>query len=129
MFSGHANPVWSIEDEGQAHELSRKIVRIRSTFESGKSYFELLTQHWRGENAVLVAVYDREALWLAFDASMPHAIQVEPGGANAVSGEVGAPPLSAKLQNYMVAPPQRWLLSISRRHLLTGFATKGPDER
>jgi hypothetical protein len=69
----------------------------------------LIPPTWRGENAVLVPVYEREALWLAFDASIPHAIQVEAGGVNAVSGEVGSRALSTEPQNYIVAPPQRWL--------------------
>lgn len=58
-----------------------------------------------------VALYQREALWLAFGGAWwkPNAVQVGVGGVNALTGEPLAAPQSADPQNYLVCPDQPWL--------------------
>lgn len=72
------------------------------------------------DNAVFVAMHDKEALWMSFEVksksknnsyryepSAPLAVLVGAGGINALSGEK----LGTKLEkdNYLVTPPQPWL--------------------
>src|SRR5215207_8701194 len=66
-------------------------------------YADRLPPAWRGERAVFIPMYQREALWLSFAAApwKPNAVQVAVGGVNAVSGEVDATELRATPQNYV----------------------------
>jgi hypothetical protein len=66
---------------------------------------------WVERDDLFVPLYQREALWLAFDGAWwkPNAVQIAVGGVDAVSGRVGDPPLSDQPQNYVVAPDQPWL--------------------
>jgi len=66
---------------------------------------------WRPRDAVLVPLYQREALWLGFDGSSwhPSALTVAAGGINALTGMPAANALSADPQNYLVVPDQPWI--------------------
>lgn len=70
---------------------------------------------WRRRGGVIIPLYQREALWLAFDAAewKPNAVQVAAGGVNAVSGGAWAEGLSDDPQNYLVCPDQLWLDGIN----------------
>jgi hypothetical protein len=72
-------------------------------------YKEKCPESW-DENAVFVALHEKEALWMSFrldHASAPVAVLVGAGGVNALNGEK----LGLKLEadNYLVHPPQPWL--------------------
>src|SRR6266498_5380524 len=67
------------------------------------------------DSAVFIPLYQREALWLAFEGAdwKPNAVQVAVGGVNAVSGEPWEARLSDAPQNYLVCPNQPWLDGIN----------------
>jgi hypothetical protein len=70
---------------------------------------------WGRRGGFFLPVFQREALWLAFDGASwkPNAVQVGVGGVNAVSGGAWSEPLSAGPQNYVVVPDQLWLDGIN----------------
>lgn len=70
---------------------------------------------WLDQHAVMIPMYQREALWLAFDGAAwkPNAVQVAVGGINAISGRDWEQGLSADTQNYIVCPDQPWLDGIN----------------
>jgi hypothetical protein len=70
---------------------------------------------WRESGDAFIPMYQREAMWLGFDAESwkPNAVQIGVGNINAVSGEAWAEGLSAKPQNYVVCPAQPWLDGIN----------------
>lgn len=72
-----------------------------------------LPASWR--NDFLIPMYQREALWLGFDAVewKPNAVKVGVGGIDAVSGETWNTVLEANPQNYLVVPDQPWLDGIN----------------
>lgn len=69
---------------------------------------------WSRED-FFVPMYQREALWLGFDAApwKPNAVKVGIGGIDAISGETWQPDLHADPQNYIVCPDQPWLDGIN----------------
>jgi hypothetical protein len=69
-------------------------------------YRENCPGNWE-DDAVFVALHDKEALWMSFRSADPVAIMVGAGGVNALNGEK----LGLKLETdaYMVHPPQPWL--------------------
>jgi hypothetical protein len=73
---------------------------------------------WLDRPGVFIALYQREALWLAFGGAWwkPNAAQVGLGGMNAVSGEQWDVPIRAEPQNYIVCPDQPWLDGINAGH-------------
>lgn len=73
----------------------------------------------------LIPMYQREAMWMSFDSDSDFAIKIHVGGVNAVSGEPARETeatmkrrlnllLNRKIiQDYVVAPRQRWLDGIA----------------
>jgi len=78
-------------------------------------YVERLPPALRDPGAVFIPMYQREALWLGFDAPpwKPSAVTVAVGRINAVSGEPWHSTLHADPQDYLVCPPQPWLDGIN----------------
>jgi hypothetical protein len=66
---------------------------------------------WRARHDVIVPMYQREALWLAFDGKSwhPGVVQVGLGGIDAVAGGEWREQLRTEPQNYVVCPDQPWL--------------------
>jgi hypothetical protein len=76
-----------------------------------REYAERLPAAWRGRHAFFIPLYQREAMWIAFD-SAPEtlcAVEIGAGGVNVISGESFAAGLTAQPQNYVVVPEQPWL--------------------
>jgi hypothetical protein len=69
-------------------------------------YRENCPAQWE-DNAVFVALHDKEALWLSFSSADPVAILLGAGGVNALNGQKLG--LTLEKDAYMVAPPQPWL--------------------
>jgi hypothetical protein len=67
------------------------------------------------EPAVFIPMYQREALWLAFeaDADRPVAVKVGLGGVDALTGDPWTDGLHADPQDYLVCPQQPWLDGIN----------------
>ncbi|WP_405486238.1 hypothetical protein [Streptomyces sp. NBC_00096] len=69
---------------------------------------------WLAKGGVMLPVYLREAMWLAFGGSrQPTALQVGVGKVCAVSGERWTGTLGRRPQNYLVLPRQPWLDGIN----------------
>jgi hypothetical protein len=63
------------------------------------------------KGGVFIPLYQREALWLGFEAAhwRPNAIKIGIGNVNAVSGADWDETLHSDPQDYLVCPPQPWL--------------------
>ncbi|HBB97730.1 MAG TPA: hypothetical protein DC054_20310 [Blastocatellia bacterium] len=70
---------------------------------------------WWNDSDVLIPVYQREALWIAFEGVdwRPNAVKVGIGKINAVSGERWDTKLHDDPQDYLVCPLQPWLDGIN----------------
>lgn len=66
---------------------------------------------WRGGSDLFIPMYQREALWLGFDAApwKPNAVKVGVGRINAITGTAWSLELTAAPQDYIVCPDQPWL--------------------
>ncbi|WP_206056747.1 hypothetical protein [Nocardioides sp. GY 10113] len=62
---------------------------------------------------MMLPVYQREAMWLFFEADEPAALQVGVGRVRAVSGNDWALRLSQDLQSYAPVPEQPWHAGIN----------------
>jgi hypothetical protein len=73
---------------------------------------------WMRENAVLVPLYQREALWIGFDGRWwhPNAITLAAGGINVITGDPASDGLSSDPQNYLVVPDQPWIDGFHLEH-------------
>jgi hypothetical protein len=80
-----------------------------------KQFAGRLPSAWRAPNAFFLPLYQREALWIAFDGAPDSlcAVQIGAGGVNVISGEPFADGLTARPQNYIVVPDQPWLDGIN----------------
>jgi len=74
-------------------------------------YADKVPASWKQHGGVFIPMYQREALWLDFDAAYwrPNAVKVAAGKINAVTGKSWNQNLSESEQDYMVCPPQKWL--------------------
>ncbi|TFV56617.1 hypothetical protein E4P42_18765 [Mycobacterium sp. PS03-16] len=68
---------------------------------------------WLSRGGVMLPIYQREAMWLSFDASEPTALQVGVGKVCAVSGLPWIEQLVRDPQNYVALPRQPWLDGIN----------------
>jgi hypothetical protein len=70
---------------------------------------------WRTADAALIAMYQREALWLGFRGApwKPNAVKIAVGRINVVSGAAFDDVLSDDPQDYVVVPEQPWLDGIN----------------
>jgi hypothetical protein len=80
-----------------------------------ENYDGSIPQSWRQHGSVLIPMYQREALWLAFDAAYwkPNAVKVGVGKINAISGRGWDLELHDDPQDYIVCPEQPWLDGIN----------------
>lgn len=70
-------------------------------------------REWLARGGVMLPIYQREAMWLSFDAAEPAALQVGVGKVCAVSGLPWIEHLVKDPQNYVVLPDQPWLDGIN----------------
>ena len=78
-----------------------------------EDYPDTAPAEWLARSGVMLPIYQREAMWLSFDASEPAALQVGVGKVCAVSGLPWIEHLVKDPQNYVVLPDQPWLDGIS----------------
>lgn len=76
-----------------------------------EDYADRVPPQWREQRGVFIPMYQREALWLNFNAASwkPNAVKMGAGGINAISGEPFDEMLRAAPQDYIVCPDQPWL--------------------
>ncbi len=76
-------------------------------------YASRVPEEWLEHGGVFLPMYQREAMWLSFATSKPHAIKVAVGKVCAITGEPWSERLHDDPQDYVVTPPQPWLDGIS----------------
>lgn len=78
-------------------------------------YADRVPEAWREQGGVFLPMYQREAMWLAFEASWlrPAAVQVGIGKIDAITGKRWREKLNKTRQNYVVCPDQPWLDGIN----------------
>jgi len=71
-----------------------------------------------GGGDYMIPMYQREALWIAFEGAWwkPNAVKVGIGGIDALTGQAWSEELQSDPQNYLVAPDQPWLDGINSGH-------------
>jgi hypothetical protein len=76
-----------------------------------EDFADRVPESWRGQGGVFFPMYQREALWLAFEAASwkPNAVKIGLGGINALTGDPWDETLRDDPQDYIVCPPQPWL--------------------
>ena len=105
-----------IPDDGKAYPLPPTL----GTFPLRRvsDFAARLPEQWStpGEPpAFFIPMYQREALWLAFEAAgwKPNAVKVGIGKINALTGKAWDEALHAAPQDYLVCPHQPWLDGIN----------------
>jgi len=78
-----------------------------------EDYPDTAPAEWLARGGVMLPIYQREAMWLSFNASEPAALQVGVGKMCAVSGLPWIEHLVKDPQNYVVLPDQPWLDGIN----------------
>lgn len=76
-------------------------------------YPDTAPTEWLSRGGVMLPIYQREAMWLSFNASEPSALQVGVGKVCAVSGLPWIEHLLGDPQNYVALPDQPWLDGIN----------------
>lgn len=76
-------------------------------------YPDTAPAEWLSRGGVMLPIYQREAMWLSFNASEPTALQVGVGKVCAVSGLPWIEHLVKDPQNYVALPRQPWLDGIN----------------
>jgi len=102
-----------IPDDGKTYPLPPSLGQFPVHHIS--DFAERVPDEWRDRGGFLIPMYQREALWLAFDGAAwrPNAVQVAVGNINAVSGDAWEQGLTEDPQNYIVCPDQMWLDGIN----------------
>ncbi|CAJ2509103.1 Uu.00g141290.m01.CDS01 [Anthostomella pinea] len=90
-----------------------------------RDYATRLPAEITNKGGVFFPMYQKEAMWIDFKADAPFMIKIYAGGVNVVSGEHAAEDLNTKIrrqeladkgenvQDYVVAPLQRWIDGIA----------------
>jgi hypothetical protein len=80
-----------------------------------QDYEDRVPASWKEHGGVFIPMYQREALWLNFQAAYwrPNAVKIAVGKINAVSGKPWHQKLKANEQDYVVCPDQPWLDGIN----------------
>ena len=108
-FSLNLQRTLRIPDDGRQYPLppglgSFPVYRVRD-------YADRVPGHWDRENGYFIPMYQREAMWINFNAAWwkPNAVKVGVGLVNALTGKEWNLELDDDPQNYLVAPDQPWL--------------------
>src|SRR5262245_33870939 len=102
-----------IPDDGKTYPLPPGLGRF--PVRRVDDYADRVPGEWRAHGGVFLPMYQREAMWIAFDGPYwkPRAIKVGIGKVCAITGERWSESLAARPQNYLVTPPQPWLDGIA----------------
>jgi hypothetical protein len=105
-----------IPDDGKAYPLPPTLGVFSLRWVS--DFATSLPEQWSkpGEPpALFIPMYQREALWLAFEAASwkPNAVKIGIGKINALTGQAWDEALHADPQDYLVCPNQPWLDGIN----------------
>lgn len=113
VFSVSFQRTLRIPDDGKTYPLPPglglfPILKVRD-------YFERVPKTWRDHGGVFIPMYQREALWVAFQSRFwkPNAVKIGVGKVNAISGKPWHKKLESGEKDYLVSPPQPWLDGIN----------------
>lgn len=108
-FSLNFQRTLRIPDDGKKYPLPPGLGKFPICKVS--DYTDKVPESWRKHGGVFIPMYQREALWINFDAPdwRPNAVKVAAGKINAVTGKTWNQNLSEDEQDYMVCPPQEWI--------------------
>jgi len=97
-----------IPEDGRTYPLPPGLGRLPVL--RAADFAQAVPTAWVERDDLFLPLYQREALWLAFDGAWwkPNAVQVAVGGIDAISGRA-LEGLSGENQNYVVCPNQLWL--------------------
>ena len=96
-----------IPDDGRDYPLPAGLGRF--PLRRIDDYASRVPDAWREHGGVFLPMYQREAMWISFEAGRaaePTAVQVGVGKVCALTGEPWSDSLRASPQNYLVTPPQ-----------------------
>jgi hypothetical protein len=98
-----------IPDDGRSYPLPPGLGRV--PVHRVADFSSRVPEAWQDHNGVFIPLYQREALWIGFDAAAwkPNAVKIGVGSINAVTGAAWDHHLRANPQDYLVSPPQVWL--------------------
>ncbi len=98
-----------IPDDGRVYPLPPTLGAF--PLRSVRDYSGNLPVSWQEQNGVFIPMYQREALWLAFEAPdwKPCALKIGVGHVNALTGGAWDQSLHQDPQDYLVCPDQPWL--------------------
>ena len=102
-----------IPDDGKAYPLPPSLGKF--PVQRVEDYQGHLPASWVQEGGVFIPMYQREALWLAFEAASwkPNAVKIGIGRVNALTGGEWSEGLRDDPQDYLVCPEQPWLDGIN----------------
>lgn len=102
-----------IPDDGGTYPLPPGLGRF--PIHRVADYADRVPKAWRERGGVFIPMYQREALWLAFDCPWWRAVavQVGIGKVDAITGKPWRERLLKTRQNYVVCPGQPWLDGIN----------------
>src|SRR6516162_888481 len=74
-------------------------------------YADRVPEEWRERGGVFIPMYQREAMWIAFEGQhwKPRAVKIGVGKVCAITGQPWSEDLHGHPQDYVVTPPQPWL--------------------
>jgi hypothetical protein len=99
-----------IPDDGRTYPLPPSLGEF--PLRSVRDYAHRVPAEWARRGGVILPMYQREAMWLAFEGS-PHALKVGIGKVCAISGERWSEGLRSCPQDYVVVGEQPWLDGIA----------------
>jgi hypothetical protein len=102
-----------IPDDGQVYPLPPSLGFF--PVHRVEDFPDTLPANWKKAGDLFIPMYQREALWLSFNAARwkPNAVKIGVGQINAVSGEALDDELHDDPQDYVVCPDQPWLDGIN----------------
>ncbi len=115
-FALSINRTLRIPDDGRTYPLPPGLGMF--PLHKIENYLDRVPVPWRCQGGVFISMYQREALWLGFNAAgwNPNAVKVYVGNINAISGEPYHEELQDDPQDYIVCPDQPWLDGINTGH-------------
>lgn len=102
-----------IPDDGRTYPLPPGLGRFPVS--RVEDFARRVPTEWRKRGGVFIPMYQREALWLAFDGTpwKPNAVKIGVGKVNAISGDQWDEKLRVNPQDYIICPDQPWLDGIN----------------
>jgi len=98
-----------LPEDGKTYPLPRSVGRF--PLKRIDDYKDKVPPSWVEKGGVFLPLHQREAMWIQFGlrTHAPCAVKVGVGKIDAITGEPWKDGLSEDKQDYLVAPPQKWI--------------------